>query len=376
MRSAVAIRSDGATEAAARRSRGDRGSAPRAARSTARPAPPAPLEADGLAPLDRAARVGEPERQAGVHVLRRPTPSPIANAASSTSWHTIRPSTSPARPDPLGHEPERPEALLQRRGRGSPGSRGAGVSSTEHAALEAEGGSRPHRARRVPQDWLEAQGSPPARHLVRLLRDRAPRVEHELGRPALAELVARGPGALAQRRPRAGRRRGPRGACHRRRRAPAAPGRPAGTRRPPRTRSSRGPSSGPSRPAATIRAWIGLGRQRGSPKDSSSNDFATSKPTSMPDQVHQLEGPHAEAAAEPADPVDLLVGGHPLLEQPQPLAAERAPAAVHEEAGAVGRDDHLLAHRARRRCSASSTARSHASDPRESPRAAASAEAG
>jgi hypothetical protein len=39
------------------------------------------------------------------------------------------------------------------------------------------------------------------------------------------------------------------------------------------------------------------------------------------------------------------VRGHPLLEQPQALAVEGAAAAVHEEARAVGRDDHLLAHR-------------------------------
>ena len=47
---------------------------------------------------------------------------------------------------------------------------------------------------------------------------------------------------------------------------------------------------------------------------------ATSKPDVDPHEVHQLERAHPEAAAEPADAVDLLVRGHPLLEQPQRLA--------------------------------------------------------
>ena len=40
-----------------------------------------------------------------------------------------------------------------------------------------------------------------------------------------------------------------------------------------------------------MRAWIGLGRQRGSPKDSSSNDLATSNPTSMPTRSISSNGP-------------------------------------------------------------------------------------
>ena len=40
-----------------------------------------------------------------------------------------------------------------------------------------------------------------------------------------------------------------------------------------------------------MRAWIGLGRQRGSPKDSSVNDLATSKPTSMPTRSISSNGP-------------------------------------------------------------------------------------
>ena len=63
-----------------------------------------------------------------------------------------------------------------------------------------------------------------------------------------------------------------------------------------------------------------------------------------PHQVHQLEGPHAEAAGEPHDPVDLLVRRDPLLEQPQRLGAERTVATVHQEPGPVLSADHALAH--------------------------------
>ncbi len=43
-----------------------------------------------------------------------------------------------------------------------------------------------------------------------------------------------------------------------------------------------------------------------------------------PDQVHELERPHPEAAADPHDAVDLVVGGDPLAQQPQRLERERA----------------------------------------------------
>ena len=63
-----------------------------------------------------------------------------------------------------------------------------------------------------------------------------------------------------------------------------------------------------------------------------------------PDQVHQLERAHAEAAAAHRA-VDLLGRGDPLLHDPQPLERERPVAAVDDEAGAVGGVDHVLAHR-------------------------------
>ena len=64
-----------------------------------------------------------------------------------------------------------------------------------------------------------------------------------------------------------------------------------------------------------------------------------------PDEVLQLERAHAEAGAQPADAVDLLDGRDALAEQPQRLQPERPVAAVHEEARAVGGEDHALAHR-------------------------------
>jgi hypothetical protein len=63
-----------------------------------------------------------------------------------------------------------------------------------------------------------------------------------------------------------------------------------------------------------------------------------------PDQVLELERPHAEAPAQAADAVDLGRRGEPLLDGPQGLEPERPPAAVDEEAGAVGGGDHPPAH--------------------------------
>ncbi len=63
-----------------------------------------------------------------------------------------------------------------------------------------------------------------------------------------------------------------------------------------------------------------FGFQRGSPNDCASNDLRDLEADVDPDQVHQLERPHPEAAAEAADAVDLLVRRDALLEQPQRLA--------------------------------------------------------
>ena len=62
-------------------------------------------------------------------------------------------------------------------------------------------------------------------------------------------------------------------------------------------------------------------------------------------KVHQLEGAHPEPAAEPADAVDLVDRGDPLGDEAQALQAERAVAPIDEEADAVNRFDHVLAHR-------------------------------
>jgi hypothetical protein len=64
-----------------------------------------------------------------------------------------------------------------------------------------------------------------------------------------------------------------------------------------------------------------------------------------PDQVHQLERPHPEAAAEPVDAVDRRMVGDPLLEATQRLGGEGPAAAVDEEARPVGGEDDVLAHR-------------------------------
>ena len=69
------------------------------------------------------------------------------------------------------------------------------------------------------------------------------------------------------------------------------------------------------------------------------------EPDVEPDEVHQLERPHPEAAGHAADAVDLLGRREAVVDDPQRLEPERAVAAVDDEAGAVGGLDHVLAHR-------------------------------
>ena len=61
-------------------------------------------------------------------------------------------------------------------------------------------------------------------------------------------------------------------------------------------------------------------------------------------EVHELEGAHAKAAAQATDAVDLLRACRRLGQKAKRLGAEGPPAAVDQEAGAVGGQDHLLAH--------------------------------
>ena len=93
------------------------------------------------------------------------------------------------------------------------------------------------------------------------------------------------------------------------------------------------------------------------------------------DEIAELERPHAEAAAEAHDAVDGLHVRDPLLQQAQRLQAKRAVAAVHDEAGHVGRADHVLAHREAGRL-ARSPVRARRRARRRSPQAGASAAPG
>jgi hypothetical protein len=61
-----------------------------------------------------------------------------------------------------------------------------------------------------------------------------------------------------------------------------------------------------------------------------------------PDEVRQLERPHAEAPAHPDDPVDLGMAGDALCQELQRLHPERTSAAIGEKAGAVARHDDAL----------------------------------
>ena len=93
-----------------------------------------------------------------------------------------------------------------------------------------------------------------------------------------------------------------------------------------------------------MRAWIMLGRQRGSWKLCSQKDFETSKPTSIPTRSMSSNGPIRKPP--PIRTMRSIVAwlGDALGQQLQRLQAERPGAAVGEEPGAVARDDHALAH--------------------------------
>ena len=130
-----------------------RGSAPRAYSSRRRVEHVEHVvEADRVAPLERAARVVEAED----HARRRcppalPTPSPSANAASLTSWQTIRPSTSP------GASPTHSVCLPERRRR-SARRRAAAAVEVAGAARQLDEPSRLERRQRVEADRGAAAG--------------------------------------------------------------------------------------------------------------------------------------------------------------------------------------------------------------------------
>ena len=221
------------------------------------------------------------------------------------------------------------------------------MSSTSFVGrAAAAGGSRPPRAGRGRRGSRSAQsatsGAPPGGDGSGWM----PASTDELGGSALAQLVARAPGALSQADRRAGPRRGSRPS----RRSPCCPARVARDRP-----GGRLPSCGYSyQPRRVFRPEPPGGDharlQWARPPARLSERELGERPGHLEadvdaDEVHQLERAHAEAAAEPADAVDLLVARHPLLQESQPLGVERPRAAVDEEARSVGRDDHLLAHR-------------------------------
>ena len=80
------------------------------------------------------------------------------------------------------------------------------------------------------------------------------------------------------------------------------------------------------------------------------NDLATSKPTSIPTRSISSNGPMRKPPPSRQMRSICSWRGHALLKQPQRLRRERAAAAVDQEAGAVGRDDHVACPSPRRRC--------------------------
>ena len=291
--------------------------------------------------------MGEPEREPGVHVVGRAHALAdregrlVHELADDSPEHQAR-----ARPRPIRRgsrasrrtprQPRRRSAALRAAGSARRGAR-------RRAA--AAGGTRPPPARRGATRLVAAHstssGAPPGGEGSRA----RPGVDNELRRAALAQLEAGRPGTLAEAVRQRTIARESRRPCPRRRRARAARDRRAGRGCPRRTRSSRARSfarAGRQRPCAP--GW-GSAASAARRTESSVNDLATSKPTSIPTRSISSNGPMRKPPPSRQMRSICSWRGRALLEQPQRLRAERAAAAVHQEAGAVGRDDHVLAHR-------------------------------
>ena len=196
------------------------------------------------------------------------------------------------------------------------------------------------RAARLLAAQSASSGAPPGSALGRHRSG----VDHQLGRSALAQLVAGRPRALAQAVGERARRRRRSRACRRRHPAPAASGPRVGTTRPRRTRSSRDRSCGRARPRPPCAP--------GSGSAASAARRTTARRTTWPPRSPRRcrPGPSARTGPSgirrPCGRCGRSARRRRLApEQPQPLAGERPPAAVDEEAGAVGGHDHALAHR-------------------------------
>ena len=236
------------------------------------------LEADRVGPRQRAARVVEPERQAGVDVGGAADALADARTPHSlTSWQTIRPSTRPGRvadPDDVCSPSEAKKRSARSRGRRR-SCRRPRVSST---SARLSGGSawkptaRAAAVERV-QRALGAQQRLRRRPAAAARRRSAPQSRMRTGTsPSASSGGARPspprPRARAARR-RRGRCAGDRRRGRRRRRPSGGSGRPGGAAGRRAYAYQPRPALRPWRPAATIRALSGDGRQRGSPKHSS-----------------------------------------------------------------------------------------------------------
>ena len=176
------------------------GSAPRGARPRGRRAPPITWSMPIASPHAIGPRGWL--RPSSSRCRRRsaePTPSPIANHASFTSWQTIRPSTSPGASSTHSAMEAEPREEAPRppppRTAASPA---AARQLHEPSRAAAAGGSPTApgspRAARLPAAHSTTSGAPPGE----LRRRASARVDHQLRRAALAQLVAGRPRALAQ----------------------------------------------------------------------------------------------------------------------------------------------------------------------------------
>src|SRR3954468_9524304 len=229
-----------------------------------------------------------------------PTPSPIAKAHSLTTWATMRPSTRPGASST--HAVRRPKDVKNSSARRSATSAVAGgrVSSTMPIGGSAwKPTAEPpwSKAASAPSATRIARGAPcrtgesssPGPHSTMRCGTASSGISSSTAQPAWAAST-RSSSAIG-RKP-----------LMTTRRSPPPPGSPSSGScgrcgSPSLYVYQPRPVLRPSRPAATICALSGDGRQRGSPKLSSWNDWATSNPTSIPTRSCSSNGPIRKPAA-------------------------------------------------------------------------------
>ena len=286
---------------------------------------PEPVEHGHARARTRSPRPTRSARAGGRGRARAPRPRPPRSRrprrprtrASFTSWQTIRPSTRPgASSTHSAWKPSRAKkpSAASAANAWVPGPR---VSST--SAASSGGSSAKPTAPGSPRAAQAAGGAQgqQRRAAGHVLGGRRPGVDDQLGRAALAQLVAGRPRALAQavghRAVADDRHERPVAAARRGRLGIVGPVR----RRPRRTRSSRARSCGRGGRPPPSAPGSGSAASAARRSDSSANDLATSKPTSMPTRSISSNGPIRKPPPMRQMRSICSCGRHALAEQPQ-----------------------------------------------------------